>query len=360
MDALVADAQLPNAVAGIRALGRAGVRVHALGGSRLAAGRWSRYAATRVRGELRAAIREAAPVAVYPCQETTIDDVLRLPTGHGGVLPWDPAALAELREKRRLPELAAAHGLAAPATRFDGPAADLPGAGIPLPAIVKPAGPVGALRSAVAVGSPAHAAELAAALPEHEPLLAQEPVTGQLGSLAVVLDREGRVVARFQEEAHRTWPRAAGSFAATTSVAPDEGLVDRVRSMLASTGYWGLAQLDLVRRDDATVVLDVNPRFYACMPLALACGVNLPSAWHAVVSGDRPGPPPAYPAGRRYRWLEGDVYAARHGQAHRPIGRGGRALAGAFWSGDDPLASGLLAGAALTLPVRRRLPGGAA
>jgi predicted ATP-grasp superfamily ATP-dependent carboligase len=355
VDALVADAQLPNAVAGVRALGRAGVRVHALGASRSAAGRWSRYASERVRGELVTEVRARAPIAVYPCQETTIDEALRLPPQAGGVLPWDPASLAPLREKRRLPELAAAHGLETPATLFDGAAAELPGAGVPLPAIVKPAGPVGELRSAVAVGSAAELAELADGLPPAEPLLVQERVRGRLLSLALVLDREARVVARFQEEAERTWPREAGSFAATTSVPPDGGLVERARSLLAAAGYWGLAQLDLVRRDDATMLLDVNPRFYACMPLALACGVNLPAAWHAVASGERPPEAGPYPAGRRYRWLEGDLYAARHGDVRRLLRAGPRAQAGAFWAGDDPLASALLAASAFTLPVRRRL-----
>jgi glutathione synthase/RimK-type ligase-like ATP-grasp enzyme len=357
VDALVADAQLPNAVAGIRALGRAGVRVHALGASRAAAGRWSRHASARLRGELAAALRERARVVVYPCQETTIEEVLRLPRDSGAVLPWDPASLGPLREKRGLPELAARHGLDAPRTLFEGRAADLPGAGVALPAIVKPAGPVGALSSAVAVGSDGELGALAARLPAAEPLLAQEPVHGRLLALALVLDRGGRVVARFQEAVDRTWPRGAGSFAATASVAPDAELVERARSLLAAAGYWGLAQLDLVRRGDATVLLDVNPRFYACMPLALACGVNLPAAWHAVVAGGQPPALAPYRAGRRYRWLEGDVYAARHGG---PLPRPWpRAQAGAFWARDDPLASALLAASAATLPLRRRLRRGA-
>jgi predicted ATP-grasp superfamily ATP-dependent carboligase len=356
MDALVADAQLPNAVAGIRALGRAGVRVHAFGASRAAAGRWSRYAAGRPGGELGAALRKLAPAIVYPCSETTIDEVLRLAPDAGAVLPWDPKSLAPLREKRSLPELVAAHGLEAPATLFEGPAAELAHAEVPLPAIVKPARPVGSLGGAVAVGSAGEIAALAERLPAGEPLLVQEQVRGQLLSLALVVDRDGGVVARFQEEVARTWPGEAGSFAATESVAPDGALVERARSLLVSAGYWGLAQLDLVRRGEATVLLDVNPRFYACMPLALACGVNLPAAWHAVVAG-QPAPALApYPAGRRYRWLEGDLYAARHGHRGRLL-RGGRAHAGAFWAGDDPLPSALLAGAAATLPVRRRLRG---
>jgi predicted ATP-grasp superfamily ATP-dependent carboligase len=355
IDALVADAQLPNAVAGIRALGRAGVRAYALGSSRVAAGRWSRHAAGRSTGGLAAAVREHAPAVVYPGRETTIDEVLRLPSDSGAVLPWDPGSLPPLREKRGLPDLAEAHGLAAPVTMLESTAAELRDAGVALPAIVKAAGPVGTLRTAEAVRSRTDLARLAERLPPDEPLLVQEPVRGQLVSLALVVDRDGSVVERFQEEASRTWPSEAGSFAATVSVAPEEELVDRARSLLVAAGYWGLAQLDLVRTGDATVLLDVNPRFYACMPLALACGVNLPAAWHAVASGGRVPEAAPYPAGRRYRWLEGDVYAARHGDAGRLLRAGPRAEAGAVWAADDPLASALLAASALTLPLRRRL-----
>jgi hypothetical protein len=359
MDALVADAELPNAVAGIRGLGRAGVRAYAVAASRGAAGGWSRYAAGRVTGGLAVAVAECAPAVVYPGRESTIDELLGLPAAAGATLPWDPAALGPLRAKRILPGLGTAHGLAAPATLFDGPAAELPHAGVPLPAIVKPAGAVGALQTAAAVGSPAEVEALATRLPPDAPIIAQERVAGTLVSLALVLDRDARVVARFQEEVVRTWPRDAGSFAATVSVAPDEGLFEQLRSLLAAAGYWGLAQVDLVRRGRTTVLLDVNPRFYACMPLALACGVNLPAAWHAVASGEQLPAAGRYPAGRRYRWLAGDLYAARHGELRRLV-RGPRAHVGAMWAGDDPLGSALLAADAASLPLRRRVRPGAA
>jgi len=237
---------------------------------------------------------------------------------------------------------------------FEGTAAELASAGIPLPAVVKPAAAVSALSTARAVDSPRGLETLAAALPPGERVLAQEPVEGRLVSLALVLDRDGGVVARFQEDALRTWPREAGSFAATVSRPPDADLVERVAAMLRATGYWGLAQLDLVRRGPETLLLDVNPRFYACMPLALHCGVNLPAAWHAVVEGRAGSSPAAYPEGRRFRWLEGDLYAARHGHPSALV-RGRRAHAGAMWARDDVPGSALLAWDAATLPVRRRI-----
>jgi biotin carboxylase len=355
VDALVADAHHPNAVAGIRGLGRAGVRVIALGPERLSAGRWSRWAAGRELGEVPSAVRRHGPVVVYPGQESTIDALLELPAGHGLELPWNPDSLAALRAKRALPALASGHGLAVPDTLFDGTAAELARAELPTPVVVKPAAAVRELLTARVVASRAELTALAGELPPDEPLIAQELVRGRLLSLALVLDRDGRVVARFQEEATRTWPRDAGSFAATVSVEPDEALVAAAGEMLAAAGYWGLAQLDLVRTEGGTLLLDVNPRFYFCMPLALACGVNLPAAWHAVVEGRPAGAPAAYRAGARYRWLEGDVYAARHGHPGPLLRPGPAADAHTLWAADDPVGSALLALGSIVRPIRRRL-----
>src|SRR5256885_3576594 len=93
------------------------------------------------------------------------------------------------------------------------------------------------------------------------------------------------------------------------------------------------------------------------MPLALHCGVNRPAAWHAVVEGGTAGSPAAYPEGRGFRWLEGDLYAARHGHPSALLRGGRRAHAGAMWARDDPAGSLLLACDAATLPVRRRIGG---
>jgi len=367
MHAIVTDAHLRNAVAGIRGLGRAGVEVTALGPGRAAAGLWSRYAAERETGPdpasdpqgfadalARVAARHSA-VAVYPGQETTIEAIVLVrPELPGGAQP-DPGALEQLREKRGLPRLAAEHGIRTPTTLFEGSLAELLEADVPLPWVVKPAGPVGGLPTARVVESRADLEELTSELPSTERVLVQERLSGQLVSLALVVDRDGRVVARFQEEALRTWPPEAGSFALTISVAPDDELLERSRSLLAATGYWGLAQLDYVATAGSPILLDVNPRYYACMPLALACGVNLPAAWHAAAEGRPADAPTEYPLGRAYRWLEGDLYAARHGDLRALLRRGPRASAGAMWASDDPLPSAALAVGFATLPIRNRL-----
>src|SRR3989442_11092047 len=96
MDALVADANLRNAVAGIRGLGRAGVRAFAHAPARLGAGRGARFAAGRETGDLAEGAARRGPILVYPGPEATIDALLPLrpPLGGGVVLPHpDPDPL---------------------------------------------------------------------------------------------------------------------------------------------------------------------------------------------------------------------------------------------------------------------------
>src|SRR5256714_15592714 len=110
MDALVADAHLRNAVAGLRGLGRAGIRAFAHDSGRLAAGRWSRFAAGRDTADLADAAVRRGPIVVYPGQEATIDRMLALRPrlGGGGVLPYPgPQPLPPLRGKPGLPAPAA-------------------------------------------------------------------------------------------------------------------------------------------------------------------------------------------------------------------------------------------------------------
>ncbi len=140
-------------------------------------------------------------------------------------------------------------------------------------------------------------------LPADEPLVVQERLSRPLVSLGVVIGRDGTIVSRFQHLARRTWPAAAGSTALAISVEPDDALVARAGALLAAVGYWGLAELEFIATARGPALTDVNPRYYGCMPLPLACGLNLPAIWHAfVVDVPLPAAVP-YRVGVAYRWL---------------------------------------------------------
>lgn len=368
IDALVPDAHLNGAVAGIRGLGTGGLRVMALGPSWTSSGLWSRHVAARAVGpsiveapdRLTARIGRLAadhgPLVVYPSREEMIDLMLSATGWDGVVLPFPGGdVLQHVRNKSRLDQTAAAAGLRTPEALFEGTTAEVTKRSFRWPVVVKPARPVSRLKTARLARSEEHLEALLRGVPADEPLLVQERVRGPLVSMELVIDREGRLVARFQQVTRRTWPSAAGSIALATSVEPDEALVSRTAAMLAELGYWGLAQVDFVQGTDGYSLLDVNPRFYRCMPLAIACGTNLPALWHAVAVGRPVGSPGVYRTGVTYRWLEADLVAAARGAPARLFERPSGPSTGAAWAAGDPVPGFLLAISAVVTRALRIL-----
>ncbi len=369
VDALVPDAHLNAAVAGIRGLGWAGVRALAVGPAWTAPGLWSRHAAGRAVSpgviadpagyaeRLQQLAGECGPLVVYPSREETIDVLLaHRPRWGGAVLPFPGGdVLDRLRDKGRLVTTARESGIATPQTLFHGTAHELRSEQFTEPVVLKPARPVSALKTARLIEEPSRLRSMLDDLPDDEPLLVQERLHGPLTSVELVLDRDGHVVARFQHVTRRTWPSAAGSIALATSVEPDEDLVRETAAMLTRTGYWGLAQVDFVATPAGYVLLDVNPRFYRCLPLAIACGTNLPALWHAVTVGRPVGPPQGYRIGVTYRWLEADLVAAARGAPGRLLERVPQPHTGAAWAAGDPLPGYLLGAWAVTDRVLRVL-----
>lgn len=359
MKALVTDVHLPSAVSGVRGLGRAQCQVVALGDGWSAAGLWSRYATSRAVGPtpgddaaafalrvLELAGRHG-PLAVYPGSESAITALF----DHGGCLgeaarlPYldtPVGAIRSLRDKGELAAVARSACLAVPRTLARGTACELAALAVPTPSVVKPVYSGGEPSTARVVTSEQAFGDLLAEIDPSTELLVQECVPGPLLMLALVLDDDGRPVARFQQVAGRVWPSEAGGASLAVSVSPDDQLVGAATQMLAAVGFSGLAQLDFIDAVDGPLLVDVNPRYYASMPLALACGVNLPAVWHDVVRGDRPPPERRYPIGVSFRWLEADLRAAVKGVPRVLAQRVPAPKTGAMWARDDPVPGALL------------------
>ena len=374
MKAIVTEAELPSAVAGLRGLGRAAVPVVAVARGRLPAGRWSRHAAESATSpaplddpsgfarRIAQLARAHGQAAVYPSSEAAIEAMLAgwEELDGAAVLPYPgPEPLRTIRDKRELSKLAAAVGLRAPKTLASGTADELASRRVPVPCVVKPATPCGARQGAHAIDAEGDLDRLRVAgrLPHGEQLLAQERVEGKLMSVELVVGRDGSVAARFQARAERTSPRRAGLISLARSVPPDDDLAERLAAMLARAGYWGLAQIDLVDGTDGATLIDINPRFYSCLPLSMACGLNLPGIWHAVAAGEVSSGPPPYETGVRFRWLEGELAEAVRGEPGRLATRPARGGAGAMWAPDDPVAAAALAGSAISGRLRRGIAG---
>lgn len=133
------------------------------------------------------------------------------------------------------------------------------------------------------------------------PVLVQPVIDEEMHSVAGVMWRGELVVAIHQRHV-RIWPRQCGDacYAVTTEADP---LVEKRLSSLLG-GFDGVFQAEFA----GPCLLDLNPRVYGSLPLAVAAGANPVDAWCRLLRGEEVTPVRARP-GVEYRWWEGD---ARH------------------------------------------------
>lgn len=285
------DSQSRTALVAARALAAGGYRVAAT-----VSGPRSLVGASRI-----CSLRIPAP----PISDPSFDDVLARAVGERAyecVLPASDAALVKLEpavrdllDKRGLARAAGAAGIATPESVPFSDVAALTAAADELayPVVLKP------LRSVwrpYRVGSPE---ELRSEPPPSGPLLVQPYLAGTLRAVAGVTWR-GELVAAVHQRYLRTWPPEAGGASCAVSVEPDAGLEERLARLLGDRDGLFMAQLV----DD--VLLDLNPRVYGSLPLAVAAGVNLPAVWCDLLRGAKAVPRRGRP-GVVFRSTEGDV-----------------------------------------------------
>ncbi len=296
------DGRSRSAVAAVRALGQAGYRplVTVTGGRSAAAASRSCAGVLRV------------PPADSPTYRDAIEKHLGAAPG-AVVLAASDAVLvaleqpgAELVDKAALPERTAAAGLRGPATRtFAGAAELLAAAGdLDYPLVVKAAVKIRPGEVTRRVDAPNTLAGAVAAL--SGPIVVQPFTLGTMRAVCGVV-HEGRLLAVVHQRYERIWPPGAGTASAAVTTAPDEDLEARLPRLLA--GHSGVFQVQLIEDQ----VIDVNPRVYGSLPLAVAAGANLPAIACDAVRGRVPDSVVRGRPGVRYRWLEGDVRSVLHG-----------------------------------------------
>ncbi len=110
----------------------------------------------------------------------------------------------------------------------------------------------------------------------------------------------GTIVAAVHKLADRTWPLDCGvvCYARTVLAEPE---VDRAtRALIADLGWSGLFNLQMISTGGKHYVIDLNPRIYHSLGLAVAAGANLPAIWTSLLLGHQP-PYSGYRTGVRFR-----------------------------------------------------------
>lgn len=332
MSCIVTDARYRMSLAVIRSLGRAGVRVIAqeeAGVSSLdALGFHSRYASERV---LTASPRSRP--------RSFVDDLMRvgekgdvlIPVSLSGILAvLERVDEVKTRFRLALPSCAAVRtandtgellavaeriGLRVPRTLVFGPGEDPSGVfgQLAFPVVVK-------YREGEGLGLPparryAIVRQEESFLPIYRKMaaiqaspLVQEYVSGDGWGMSAVMNASSDPVAVFCHRRLREYPVTGGPSSFCESV-HDAELVERGIRLLTELRWHGVAMVEF-KRDFVSgefVLMEVNPRFWGSLPLAIASGVDFPHILYRVANGEDLRPVAGYRAGVRMRYLFQDL-----------------------------------------------------
>ena len=239
------------------------------------------------------AARRLGVSAVLPGTESSLvaligrEELFDVPVGtaprRGLEMATDKAGLAEVLRP---------HGLRTPPSSVV--RAGDPLDGVALPAIVKPVrtvsergdGELHTLR-----GARVHdraALREAVARPAGEGWLVQAIVAGRLSAVSGVAWR-GRMVSALHQCSPLIWPPGNGVSALAVTVAPDAELEARIAGLLDDLQWSGIYSVQMLDDPDdpgGPWVIDINPRVYGSLALAVAAGHNLPAMWARLVLGE--------------------------------------------------------------------------
>ncbi len=201
-----------------------------------------------------------------------------------------------LLDKRRTAELARREGVPTPEERLisDLGEAREAVAELGLPLVLKPltsfdSNSPGGKRFVRKARSRAEAEELLARMLAAGPVVAQRNAPGR-GCGVEALMKDGRLLMAFQHERLHEPPDGGGS-SYRRGVSVDPRLLEASLKLLAPLGYTGVAMVEfkLDRASGQWTLIEVNPRFWGSLPLAVASGADFPLAlYDLLVEGREP------------------------------------------------------------------------
>ena len=328
--AIVTDGLWRKSVCAIRSLGRAGFRVIVLGNSFFTTGFYSRYTAMRFKGPTAAEDHDGfgnvlhraltatkeSPAVILPMEDASCQWLLAnashlpphakflLPEGTSFSVASDKALTAATAEqcgipcpKYYTPENASALSDFVRANDIE----DL---------VLKPR--CGSGSSGIVYGQAIQSVDFDRHWEKYGALLLQEriPSEGKAFGVSLLYDSVGIHVASFEHRRLRQYPISGGPSTQRVSVALGE-LTSLSRRLLESLQWRGVAMVEWKYdpRSGTPLLLEINPRFWGSLALAVSAGVDFPTLYaNAALGKPSPRPLSGYRVGTVSRWLmPGDI-----------------------------------------------------
>ncbi|HEY3521250.1 MAG TPA: ATP-grasp domain-containing protein [Rhodanobacteraceae bacterium] len=172
-----------------------------------------------------------------------------------------------------------------------------------------------------------------AALLPHTPAIEQEYFRGRGIGIEVLFER-GQLRWWFAHERIHVLPVTGGASTYRRSIEPPEALLRAAETLLSQLRWHGVAMVEFkVAPDGDFRLLEINPRLWGSLPLAVAAGVDFPSGLLRLARGRPLGKQPRYRRGLYMRHLARDLvwYAQSWKERRNPLRI--RSLQAADWCG---------------------------
>jgi predicted ATP-grasp superfamily ATP-dependent carboligase len=124
-----------------------------------------------------------------------------------------------------------------------------------------------------------------------------------------LLDENGAVKASFIHKRLREYPVTGGASTLRESARHDD-IRDMALTLLKALNWFGVAMVEfkIDPRDGQPKLMEINPRFWGSLSLAIAAGVNFPYLLYRMSKGEAFNPVEDYTVGIKCRWLlPGDI-----------------------------------------------------
>lgn len=328
---LVLDGDQRSALATVRSLGRAGLKVLVGGEKQTSLAGVSRYALKQLvypspsHGPqqflevIETLVRSHGVGVVLPVTEVTTQLLAAQPDALAGAAHALPTlqAFETLSDKALLVARAKELGVPVPRTRIvtEPAAARAAANAMGFPVVVKPARSrvltAGAWRSlSVKVAdSPESLARALAVIPVSNacPVLLQERVGG-FGAGVFVFTDGGESKACFAHRRLRERPPTGGVSVLSESVAIDPAMGRYAESLVEAPGWRGAAMVEFKIAEDGTpYLMEINARPWGSLQLAVDAGLDIPLMLYRQALGLPVDYSAGYRQGARLRWLLGDL-----------------------------------------------------
>jgi predicted ATP-grasp superfamily ATP-dependent carboligase len=198
-------------------------------------------------------------------------------------VPRDPALLDSAMDKRLLPQVAAEAELLSPPSMIVHRKVES-SPNLPTPWMIKPRRSETRLLDGRLVHGTTRCVDNLSELQDvlqslpGDLAIVQTRVAGPLCAVAGV-SWKGKLLCAEQRVADRTWPPDCGQMAYAESCPVDASAWQALSRVTRLFGWTGIVQLQFIDAPEGRYLIDLNPRIYASMGLALASGVNFPAIW---------------------------------------------------------------------------------